>query len=235
MTYLKQMVDLGAESGSDAKISDAALEAQLAKLQTQLIDFPNDDVSVTRTQIQLDITRTLVALGRGTEAWSFARPLVETCIMANQWEHAAEACELLSLAEQPGSLSALGQGIWLAVTYPVDPELSVALLQRIVDETPDESDGAAVAIATAAYIVSLRADDKKREELQFFVQQLLATVARRHSEVENQTEFDNWMEKLELNDPERFLPRLRNVVDVLVQDDWWFDHVALQSQISEDQ
>ena len=31
---------------------------------------------------------------------------------------------------------------------------------------------------------------------------------------------------MELNDPARFLPRLRNVVDVLAQDDWWFDRDA---------
>jgi len=234
MTYLKEMVDLGAESANETETSDAVLDAQLHKLRKQLEDFPDNAGISSRTKIHLDITRTLVALGRGVEAWASARPMLETYITANEWEHAAEACELLSLAEQPGSLIALGHGIWLAVTYPVDPELSVALLQRIVDETPDESDGAAVAVATAAYIVNLRAEGTQGENLQFFVQQLLGSVARRHSKVENQSDFDKWMEKLELNDPDQFLPRLRNIVDVLVQDDWWFDRAALQAQIPEE-
>ena len=36
---------------------------------------------------------------------------------------------------------------------------------------------------------------------------------------------------LELGDPEKFLVRLRNVVDVLVQDDWWFDREELQRNL----
>ena len=39
------------------------------------------------------------------------------------------------------------------------------------------------------------------------------------------------MEKLELKQPEKFLVRLRNVVDVLVQDDWWFDREALSERL----
>ena len=39
------------------------------------------------------------------------------------------------------------------------------------------------------------------------------------------------VERMELNDPDKFLVRLRNVVDVLVQDQWWFDREALQAQI----
>jgi hypothetical protein len=37
-----------------------------------------------------------------------------------------------------------------------------------------------------------------------------------------------------LSDPAAFLPRLRNVVDVLVQEDWWFDRAALQAALPVD-
>ena len=47
----------------------------------------------------------------------------------------------------------------------------------------------------------------------------------------SQEAFDLWMERLELKEPDRFLPRLRNVVDVLVQDDWWFDRETLQAKL----
>ena len=60
---------------------------------------------------------------------------------------------------------------------------------------------------------------------------MLATVARRHSDVDGQQTFDKWVIDMELNDPALFLPRLRNVVDVLVQDDWWFDRDALQAKL----
>ena len=141
---------------------------------------------------------------------------------------------MLYLADQPGSLAALGQGIWLAVTYPIDPEVTLTLLQHLIDDTPPDADGAAVAAATAAYVADLRAPEDRREDLLFFTQQMLGNVARRHSQVEDQAQFDYWIEKLELDQPDKFLVRLRNIVDVLVQDDWWFDREALQARLPED-
>jgi hypothetical protein len=153
-------------------------------------------------------------------------------LLANEdFESAADACDVLFQAEQPESLCALGQGIWLAVTYPVDPELTVELLTHVVDETPDDADGAAVAATTALFIADMRAEGSQRENLMFFATQLLGDVARRHSGVDSQEAFDAWMERLELTEPEKFLVRLRNVVDVLVQDDWWFDREALQEKL----
>ena len=58
-----------------------------------------------------------------------------------------------------------------------------------------------------------------------------SAVARRHSEIEGQEQFDAWMKKFELDDPQRFLVRLRNVIDVLVQDDWWFDAEQLRAKL----
>jgi len=117
------------------------------------------------------------------------------------------------------------------VTYPVDPELSVALLQHVVEETPPDSDGAAVAAVTAYYLADLRARDPQREHLLLYANQVLATVARRHSGVDGQQSFNQWIGDMELNDPALLLPRLRNVVDVLVQDEWWFDRDALQAAL----
>ena len=134
-------------------------------------------------------------------------------------------------AEQEGSLSALGQGIWLAVTLPIDPELSVTMLNHVVEDTPADSDGAAVAATTALFLVDVRAEGQQKDNLKFFAAQMLGNVARRHSQVETQEAFDLWMDRLELREPDKFLPRLRNVVDVLVQDDWWFDREALQAQL----
>jgi hypothetical protein len=120
----------------------------------------------------------------------------------------------------------------LAVTFPVDAELTVAMLQHIIDETPEDSDGAAVAAATASYIVDMRsAEGKQRDNLMLFTNHMLGTVARRHGDVSKQEQFDYWMEKLELNDPAKFLARLRNIVDVLVQDDWWVDREAIWASL----
>lgn len=142
-----------------------------------------------------------------------------------------EACDILFQSEQADSVIALAHGIWLGVTFPIDPELTVAMLQHLIDETPDRSDGAAVAAAVANYIVDLRADEQSRENLLFFTNQLLGQVARRHSQVEEQEIFDFWVQQLELDQPDKFLPRLAKVLDVLVNGDWWYDRDALRAQI----
>ena len=88
-----------------------------------------------------------------------------------------------------------------------------------------------MAAATAAYVVNLRSEGKEYESLSFFANQMLGTVARRHSGIEDQQAFDLWIERLELHDPACFLPRLRNVVDVLVQDNWWIDREVIQASL----
>ena len=88
-----------------------------------------------------------------------------------------------------------------------------------------------MAAVTAHYVVDLRAKGRQRDDLMFFTNNLIGTVARRHSKVESQEAFNYWTEKLELNDPAKFLVRLRNVVDVLVQDQWWFDRDAVRERL----
>jgi hypothetical protein len=223
--------DLGAESGEEAVASVAATESRLHALQERLQELGSDADPTQRADLAKEIAGLLIALDRGDEAWISARPTIDVYINTRQWEKAVEACDLLYRADQQGSISALGQGVWLAVTFPVDPELTVAMLQHIVDETPDDADGATVAAATAVYVVDLRAEEKQHNDLHFFAMQLLGGVARRHANVSTQDEFDSWMVRLELTDPTRFLVRMRNVIDVMVQDDWWFDRGNIQATL----
>jgi hypothetical protein len=229
--HLNDQFDLGAESQEDSAASVEALEAQLTAVQERLNEnAPQIDAPQWR-QLALQEGRLLVALERGSAAWQSGRVCFDRFAAARLWSETIEAARIMFQSGEPDALVALGHGVWLAVTFPVDPELSVALLQDIIEETPDDSDGAAVAAAVAAYVVELRAEGKERESLSFFTNQMLGTVARRHSGIEDQDAFDQWISRLELNDPARFLPRLRNVVDVLVQDDWWIDRDAIQASL----
>jgi hypothetical protein len=224
--------DTAAESVTHRLARDAALESHLGALQERLWEMRNG-ATAARADLQLQIARTLVELERGAEGWAVGRPAFSVFIEREDYESATDLCEVLFRADQPGSLGALGQGIWLAVTYPVDPELSVELLHHVVEETPDESDGAAVAATTALFLADVRAKGRQRENLMFFAGQLLGRVARRHSGVDTQTQMDAWMDRLELREPDKFLVRLRNVVDVLVQDDWWLDRKVLRARLPE--
>jgi hypothetical protein len=235
LKYVREDPSVGnADDSSDARESTGMLERLVAGLRSELAALSPAAETLRRADLQLQLGRALVRLEKRPEAWAAAREAFDLYLAERAWEGAAQACDILFLAEQPQSLAALGQGIWLAVTYPVDPELSVALLHHVVEETPPDSDGAAVAAVTAYYLVDLRARDPQREHLLLYANQVLATVARRHSGVEAQQEFSRWIEDMELSDPALFLPRLRNVVDVLVQDDWWFDREALQAALPAD-
>lgn len=232
LKYIKEDPSVGnADSSVDAKEPTEQLTQLVTDVRRQLAELAPGAEPRRRADLLLQLGRALVRLERKPEAWGAAREAFDLYVADQAWEGVVQVCDILFLADQALSLAALGQGIWLAVTYPVDPELSVALLQHVIDETPPESDGAAVAAITAHYLVDLRAQEPQRDHLLIFTNQLLATVARRHSSVEGQQDFDKWVRDMELNDPALFLPRLRNVVDVLVQDDWWFDRDALQAKL----
>ena len=235
LKYIKESAAVGnADDSSDAAEETGKLKRLVAGVREELAALSPGAAPLRRADLLLQLGRALVRLEQGSEAWAAAREAFDFYMAEQAWEGAAQACDILFLAGEPASLAALGMGIWLAVTYPVDPELSVALLQHVVDETPPDADGAAVAAVTAHYLVDLRAREPQREHLLLYTNQVLATVARRHSGVDGQESFNRWIEDMELNDPAKFLPRLRNVVDVLVQDEWWFDRDALQAALPAD-
>ena len=201
----------------------------LEEKQRELEVLPNA-TPLTRARTQLDIAEILNALERKPEAWKIAREAFDACLQHDSWQDAVEACNVLYQAEQPDSIAALGMGVWLAVSFPVDPELTLAMLLHVVDETPDHSDGAALAAVTARYVIDMRADDEMHESQGFLANNLIAMVAKRHSNVQNQTELDQWLKRLELRDPQVFLPRMGQVVETIVDNKWWFDRAALRNK-----
>lgn len=225
---------IDADSAEDAAVSLEKLRAELAEMLQQLKNLPqseNQENTLKRCQLQLRIGALLVDLERGEEAYEIAREAFDTFITLGDWDGAVQCCDVMFQADQADSLAALGQGVWLAVTFPINTDLTVNMLNHIVEETPDDSDGGAVAAAVAKYVVDMRAQGKSHENLAFFTNNMLGSVARRHSDVNTQEQFDYWIEKLELNDPAKFLPRLRNVVDVMVQENWWVDRDAIWASL----
>ncbi|HUX91436.1 MAG TPA: hypothetical protein VMV48_12190 [Gallionellaceae bacterium] len=185
---------------------------------------------LARARMQLDVAEILVALERKPEAWTLARESFNVALQYDAWQDAVEACNVLYQCEQTDSIAALGMGVWLAVSFPVDPELTLAMLLHIVDETPNNSDGAALAAVAARYVIDLRADDEQHASQAFLADNLIARVAERHSNVRDQAALNKWMDRLELRDPQVFLPRLGQVVDVIVGESWWFDRDELRNK-----
>lgn len=218
-----------ADDGPSAA-EQADLKRHLAEKLQELSTLA-DTTSLQRARLQMDIAELLNALGRKKEAWDIAREAFRISLQQESWQDAVEACDVLFQAGQEDSMAALGMGIWLAVAFPVDPELTVAMLIHLVDETPDASEAGALAAIAARYVVDLRADDDQHESQCFLVDNLIAMVAKRHGQVQNQEELDRWLDKLELRDPQVFLPRLSQVVDALVSGKWWFDRDELRSRM----
>lgn len=210
----------------------AGLKMRLTEKLQQLTALADAD-HMPRARLQMDIAEILNVLERRQEAWEIAREAFVISMQQESWQDAVEACNVLYQTGQENSIAVLGMGIWLAVTFPVDPELTVAMLIHAIDAMPDDSDGAAVAAITARYVVDLRAADDQHESQGFLVDNLIAMVAKRHSQVQDQQAMDRWLDRLALRDPEVFLPRLALVVDAIVADQWWFDREILRGKLPE--
>jgi len=207
------------------------LAVKLTEMQGKLKNLPADAAPMERALIQLDVSELMLALDLKEEAWNEARATFDTFVKNEQWQHAVEACNVMYQTEQPASIVALGHGVWMSVTYPIAADTSIAMLNHIVDETPADSDGAAVAAMVGYYIADIRSTDEEHDSMTFLAKTILGNVAKRHSNVQTQKEMDAWMFKLELNEPEVFLPRLSLVVNSIVEENWWFDRDELRARL----
>ena len=231
MSGNKQLDDLLIDSSSPDQ-SKEDIQKYLDKKQAAYDALEASASPIDRARLQLDVAEALVGMGRADESWEKARAALGTFIELEQWQDAVESCDVLYQSAQPASLVALAHGVWLSVTYPVDPQLTVNMLGYVVDETPATADGAAVAAAVAHYVADIRAEGDQHKSLTFLTKQMLANVAKGHSGVEDQEGLTAWMERLELLTPDVFLPRLSLVLGAIVSaDEWWFDRVALREKI----
>ena len=223
---------VGDKSGIDLSESRPSLPAQLREHEAHLKALPDDCPPLERARVQLDIAETRLALLHKKEAWDAARELFDVFVEQQAWQDAIETCDVLFQSEQPESLIALGNGAWLSITYPVPAPLTIAMLQHIIDETPDDSDGAAVAAMAANYIADMRTEGEEKESLTFFTRQILAGVAKRHRSIEDDPEMIKmWIEILELNDVPELFSRLAAMLDVIVDGKWWIDRDALRAEL----
>ena len=231
MTGNKELDELLIESSSPDQ-SKEDIQKYLDKKQAAYDALEANAEPVDRARLQLDVAEALVGMGRADESWEKARTALNTFVEHEQWQDAVEACDVLYQSAQPASMIALAHGVWLSVTYPVDPTLTVNMLSYVVDETPAKADGAAIAAVVAHYVADVRAEKDKHKSLTFLTKQMLANVAKGHSGVEDQEGLKAWMERLELLDPDVFLPRLSLVLGAIVPaDEWWFDRDALRDRI----
>lgn len=215
----------------DEHTSISELQHALSEAQARLRSLGEGCEAVEKARVLLDIAEPLVGLNQQAEAWQHAREAFSVFVDYEAWQDAVEAAEILYQSEQADSVKALGHGIWLGITYPVKAQTTVTLLNYVIDETPDDSDGGAVAAMAAHYIADIRTRGEERDNLSFLTTQMVARVAKRHRKIEDQETLDVWIEMLELNDVQKLLKRLSLIVDVMVGENWWFDRDALRARL----
>lgn len=217
-----------------AEESREFLVKRLAEKQEALAKINLGTPPLERAHLQHEVAEIMLDVaeaGMPEAAWGLAKESFLIYVENEQWEDAVHAADLLYRTGLPASITALANGLWLAVTYPIDIDLSLVMLNNVIEDTPDNSDGAAVAAAAAHYIADIRLEGEKRESTMFLTASMLSRVAERHSQVTDQGQMNLWMQKLQLTDPAVFLPRLSMVVDALADGNWWYDRDELRAKL----
>lgn len=218
---------------SQTEESQEVIEAHLEQQKKALKALPDDASETDKAKLKLSMAEAYIGLNQGSAAWINAREAFNAFLAAHEWEEAVAACDALYQSGQAASMTALGHGVWLAVTFPIDPYLSIQMLSYVIEETPKNADGAAVAAVAAKYIADLRGSEEEYENMEFLTRQQLVNVAEAHSQVKDQAGLDVWMDRLDLRDPAVFLKRLSLVIGAIVGEEWWFDRDKLSAFIPE--
>ena len=221
----------------DRLIDDAATAGQSAQQQRRLTlekELNRPDLKDSeRLDAQLELSGILLDLGESEAAFGTAREVLDAGIQAERYEEAASACQVMYLSEQPESTPALGHGLWLALACPMDPELTWQMFRHLVEETPDHSDGAAVAAMLAYFLMDKRATGAERNRLIFLAQQQVAEVAERHRGITEDETIGTWVQMHELDDVDVLLERMARILDAITPD-WWFDREAVRERFASD-
>jgi len=217
------------DDGEDVYANEEQLKTRLEYFEKQLSELSDDSPVKERINHLIEIGRIQVERYKGNDAWEKAFTAFDLAQENELWELAVEACDVMFLSEGPEALKALGHALWLGITFPIDAEITVAMLQHLVEESPKESDTRAIASAVAHYITSIRCG--KDDDLTFFASQMIASVADDHSHVSDQSTFDLWRKTLQLDKPEVFLKKLSGAIDQLVGDKWWIDRDKIRAKL----
>ncbi len=218
------------------RLIDAAAEAGQATLQQRRLTLGQElrrpDLKASeRLDARLDLARVSLDLGEFEAAFRMARESLDEGVRLERYGAAVSACEIMFLSERPESTQALGHGLWLALACPVDPELTWRMSRHLVEETPAQSDGAAVVAMLAYFLMDKRAAGAERDRLVFLARQQVAEVAKRHRGITSEEEIGIWVRMHELDDVDVLLERMARVLDA-VTSDWWFDREALRARFS---
>ena len=216
----------------EVSAQEQSLQQDLEQHMQHFRALPDNSDPLERARLMLDIAECHLGLDQQQTAHDWAEQAFPICLQQHAWQEAVDACDVIYNSNQQDAVVALGNGIWLAVTFPIEANTSVQMLHHIVDETPDDSDGAAVAAMLAHYLAETRSDDKDHRNLTFVTNQVVAQVAKRHRDIDDDKTIQTWIKMYELDQIDKLLPRMAAILDAIVGDNWWYDRDEIRSQLA---
>ncbi len=215
----------------EVSAQEHTLQQNLEQYMQHFNALTENSDALEKAKLMLDIAECHLGLEQQKEAHDWAKDTFDTFIKNSEWQSAVDSCDIIYNSNQQDSLIALGNGIWLAITFPIDPNVSIQMLHHIVDETPDDSDGAAVAAMLAHYLAETRADEKDHRNLTFLTSQIIAQVAKRHRGINDEKTIQTWIKMYELDDISKLLPKMALILDTIVAENWWYDRDEIRNQL----
>jgi hypothetical protein len=209
--------------GSDPQQTAEAMRRQLAAERERLATLESVGAS--------PLESALVSLEIATLLFE-ALAAFDQLVAGESWQAAVECCDILYQCDRPESIRALAHGVWLGITFSVAPDILINQLHHIVDDTPDHSDGGAVAAMAAHYIADVHAEGQERENLRFLTTEIVARVAKRHRSIESQEGLTAWISILGLDDPGNLFKSLGQMLDAMADGVWWIDRDRLRARVA---
>lgn len=213
-----------------SELSRSSLRSRISALHDRLLESESDDNTLSRAMLKHVISRDLITLGHNQEAWEIGREAFLGFLDEDDWQSAAEVCDTLYQTAHENSLGALAQGIWLSLHRPITAATAAVLLFHLLQEMPEESQEISLIAATILFLSVSRPDTGKQKRLIRIAGGILIKQAN-HEDIQDRKRFEQWLKQHSLDQPNWFLPKLHNILFGLIQDDWWFDHDHLGTEL----
>ncbi|MBD2592823.1 tetratricopeptide repeat protein [Nostoc spongiaeforme FACHB-130] len=128
----------------------------------------------------------------------------------------------LGLSMESKGLVYLAQAVWLCLRVQVPLNDTIDTLRSMYDRIPQSDEMEALLGAVAMYFCQVRGDEYPQlEELQQRSFKILAGAATAQG-IEPEA-LVTWIEQQRLNDPNYFIPRLVQLLEAIVGDEWLFE------------
>ncbi|WP_414550616.1 tetratricopeptide repeat protein [Anabaena sp. CCY 0017] len=130
---------------------------------------------------------------------------------------------LLSLTDETKGIIYLAQAVWLCLRIEVPLTDTVDTLHVMYNRVAQGDEMEALLGAVAVYFYQIRgASHPQLEDLEQHSFQILLGAAAAQG-IEKEEAFDTWIVQQRLNEPEYFIPQLKQRLEAIIGDEWLFE------------